>query len=319
MQRLAGFSRRLPAVLYSQQRAGHALNVPDYTVHSAVTAFQNGIPSELVRELKAHEQKWDFWTSSDAFTPKDNFPGLLGFKLVPYGQTWVLTSGKVLPSGYHFFTPVVDKIKAIKSSHTIVSGVFSEEVVAKNGKTVEAYAVVYFKVTDFKKSTFYLDPETNKVDSERTLAKLTQRLLAREIGNVTASETGTLSEADQKTLNEKLTSSLKAKESELGLSIESVEVRGAFPVELQVPVKVRALEAPAPAPETVGHSLSNDYWADALTPPFFEKNKFGGRKEDKTPATVSLVWSIPSPPDFHHFNHIPRACVNPTETSVEKA
>ena len=39
-----------------------------------------------------------------------------------------------------------------------------------------------------------------------------------------------------------------------------------------------------------------DYWADVITPPFFEKLKFGGRKEYKTLATNDLVWSIPSPP-----------------------
>jgi hypothetical protein len=43
-----------------------------------------------------------------------------------------------------------------------------------------------------------------------------------------------------------------------------------------------------------------------LTPPFFEKKTFGSRKEALTPAAVSLEWSIPSPPDYHHFNMIPK-------------
>jgi hypothetical protein len=53
-----------------------------------------------------------------------------------------------------------------------------------------------------------------------------------------------------------------------------------------------------------GHNLSADYWSEVLSPPFFEKVKFGSQKELKTPAAVSLEWSIPSPPDFHHFNMV---------------
>lgn len=236
---------------------------------------------------------------------------------MPFGQTWVLEDGKVLPSGVHFLLPGVHKVKAIKSAHTVVSGVFSEEIVSKNGQTVEAYAVVYFKVADFKKSAFYVDPETNKADSEKAVSKLVQRFLAREVPTVEVNGEGVI--ADGEALGEKLLGYLKGKESEFGLVFESAEVRGAFPVSMQVPLKIRALEAPLPAPGTAGHNLSNDYWADALTPPFFEKNVFGSRKEDKTPAAVSLVWAIPSPPDFHHFNHLPRVCINASEvTSVEK-
>ena len=145
------------------------------------------------------------------------------------------------------------------------------------------------------------------------------RGLHGNIPTIEASETGVLNEADSKRITEKLNTYLKSMEAELGLTIEKVELRGAFPVEMKVPLKTRALDSPEPGPDAVGHNLSNDYWADVLTPPFFEKYKFGGRKEDKTPATVNLIWSIPSPPDFHHFNHIPRTCVNPPETSVEKA
>ena len=45
--------------------SSHSLTVP--YAHVAVTPFQNGIPSEQVRELHPTEKKWDFWTSSDAF------------------------------------------------------------------------------------------------------------------------------------------------------------------------------------------------------------------------------------------------------------
>lgn len=317
---LAAVRRLTNATRVINQTASlHALNVPDYTVHSAVTPFQNGIPVEKVRDLHPWEAKWDFWTSSDAFTSKDFMPSYFGYKLVPYGQTWVLENGNVLQSGWHFLLPMVHKVKAVKSAHSVVSGVFSEEIATKNGKNVEVYAVVYFKVTDFKKSAFYVDPESNKVDSERAVSKTVQRFLSREVPAFSAQEDGSLAPADVKALTEKLFDALKTKESQLGLAFEHVEVRGAFSSAANVPDKIRALEAPEPSPERVGHNLSNDYWADVLSPAYFEKYLYGGRKEEKTPASVSLVWCIPSPPDFHHFNHNPRVCVSASEGSVQKA
>lgn len=46
-------------------RSSHSLYVP--YVHHAVTALENGIPKEKVRELRPEESQWDFWTSSEAF------------------------------------------------------------------------------------------------------------------------------------------------------------------------------------------------------------------------------------------------------------
>jgi hypothetical protein len=77
-----------------------------------------------------------------------------------------------------------------------------------------------------------------------------------------------------------------------------------------VPDKIRALEQPMRAPDAAGHGLSADYWQDSLTPPFFESQKFGSRYEAVTPAAVSLEWSIPSPPDYHHFNEVPKLVVS---------
>ena len=84
---------------------------------------------------------------------------------------------------------------------------------------------------------------------------------------------------------------------------------------------MRALNPPLVEPDTPGHNLSNDYWADhVLTPPFFEKRKFGSEKEARTPAAVSLEWSVPSPPDYHHFNMVPKVTVAPpAEGKVAKA
>ena len=69
-------------------------------------------------------------------------------------------------------------------------------------------------------------------------------------------------------------------------------------------------------PTQIGHGLSNDYWADELTPPYFEKKKYGSEYEPVTPAAVSLEWSIPSPPDYHHFNMIPKM-VAPAQGKIE--
>ena len=67
---------------------------------------------------------------------------------------------------------------------------------------------------------------------------------------------------------------------------------------------MRAFSPPLPEKDAPGHNLSADYWAEVLPPPFFEKFKFGSRKELKAAAAVSLEWSIPSPPDYHHYNMV---------------
>lgn len=86
---------------------------------------------------------------------------------------------------------------------------------------------------------------------------------------------------------------------------------GAFPKEMAVDERLRALEAPMRAPGAPGHGLSADYWADSLPPPYFEKKKYGTANEGGTPATTTLEWCIPSPPDFHHFNMVPKMVAAP--------
>jgi hypothetical protein len=75
-------------------------------------------------------------------------------------------------------------------------------------------------------------------------------------------------------------------------------------IEKQLREKVRAYHTPGQEPDSAGHGLSADYWADVLTPPMFEKFRYGSNRQLKTAAAVSLEWSIPSPPDFHHFNMV---------------
>lgn len=101
-----------------------------------------------------------------------------------------------------------------------------------------------------------------------------------------------------------LKAALVAKSDELSLEVLDVEVRGIYPVEFGLRDKIRAMDPAVPDDDAAGHNLSADYWADVLTPPFFEKNRYGSNKEIRTPATVSLEWCIPSPPDYHHFNMV---------------
>ena len=180
----------------------------------------------------------------------------------------------------------------------------------KSGKAKDAYAVVYYKVVDHQLSAYYVDAETNKVDSERAAAKYARKLLVKEVAAHDS--------FDQKTFSEKLLAALKTKEKEFGLEYTAVELRGVWDVEENVPDKIRAMEIPHPDFDAPGHDLPNDYWADQLTPAFFDKMTYGSAKVPRTPAAVSLEWSIPSPPDFHHFNEIPKLCVAPSTSDAPK-
>ncbi|KAJ3220385.1 hypothetical protein HDU67_000052 [Dinochytrium kinnereticum] len=285
--------------------ASHSLTVP--YAHLAVTPFENGVPVEQVRELAPLEKKWDFWTTSDAFLAVK--PTLGGYSRVPYGEVWVIERGsstRLLTEGSHILLPFVDKVKAIKNTNTISMGIVSPTVKSADGASVNAYAVVYLNVTDYIKSACYVDPESNQADSERAAAKIVKRLLEQEIAQVSVGEAGILSEGAAKTLSDKISATLKAKSDDFGLEIAAVEIRGAFSSALNLPDKLRALDPPLLLPEQAGHNLANDYWADVITPPFFQKRKFGNEKEVVTPATVTLEWAVPSPPDYHHFNEVPR-------------
>ncbi|KAI9342900.1 hypothetical protein BDR26DRAFT_858956 [Obelidium mucronatum] len=290
-----------PAALRQAVRFSHGLVVP-YT-HTGVASFANGVPTEQVRELHPVEKKWDFWTSSDAFLGAK--PTVGGFTQVPYGEVWVLENGSVLKEGSHFLAPFT-KVRAVKNIHTISFGVVSPALKSQDGVSVNAYAVAYIKVTDAGKSANYIDPESNNFDSERAAAKIVKRTLEQNIATISVGNSGTLLDSTASALASKIEAALKAKESEYGISVEGVEIRGAFPSHLNIPDKLRALDPPLLLEHQAGHGLSADYWTDVLTPAFFQKYKYGNRKEVVTPATVSLEWNIPSPPDYHHFNELPR-------------
>jgi hypothetical protein len=128
--------------------------------------------------------------------------------------------------------------------------------------------------------------------------------LAEQIPKLSLTSSDKISESDSTSLGAALLAALKSHEQKLGLSFESVEIRGLFPSALGVPSKLRALEEPHPDFDAPGHGLSNDYWEDVMTPPYFRKETFGSAKQPVTPAVSSLEWSVPSPPDFHHFNEV---------------
>ncbi|KAI8914613.1 hypothetical protein EDD86DRAFT_199705 [Gorgonomyces haynaldii] len=305
----ARFARRF------QVRQSHGLVVP-YT-HNPFTQFVNGVPAEQVRELTQYEKQWEFWTTSTAFY--STVPKTTGLTTVPAGEVWIVERGgkfsRALTAGSQFLFPVFDKIKTVKLSTTVLSGVLAPSVTTKSGKAVDAYAVLYYNVTNPATSAYFVDPETNLQDSERAAAKTARKVLAQEVAKL---QSETLTDAEKQNIAAVIQSALKAKSSDYGLEFTHVEVRGAFPVESSVSDKIRALEPPHPDFDAPGHDLPNDYWAPLLTPAFFEKMTYGSAKAPKTPAAVSLEWNIPSPPDFHHFNEIPKLTANPAESAAPK-
>jgi hypothetical protein len=121
------------------KRLGHSLVVP-YT-HSPFTNFEKGIP---VKQVRDSVEKWDFWSTSTAFYPTT--PKATGLVTVPKGERWIIERNsnfnRVLESGDHFLIPFVDKIKTVKLSSVIATGVHAP---SKDG---DAYAVAYFTVVD---------------------------------------------------------------------------------------------------------------------------------------------------------------------------
>ena len=127
-----------------------------------------------------------------------------------------------------------------------------------------------------------------------------------------------LKEKDRLNIENKLLESMREQQSEWGLDFIKIEFRGSWDVKEIVPDKIRAYGLPEIDYTTPGHDLSPDYWGDMLTPKFFFRNKFGSQKDVVTRTAPSWEWSIPSPPDFHHFNQLPRVCVAPEEEELHK-
>jgi len=296
-------------------RLGHTLIVP--YCHRPVTKFTADlVPEDQVRELKPSEGKWEFWTSSPAFAP--TMPKTRGVVSVPIGESWVVerlgSYNRTLQSGVSFILPFVESVKSVKNTTLSSLGFISTEINTPHG-LFDAYAVLHYKVADASISTYYVDPETNKQDSERAASRILRKALSTKV--LTLSSTA-LSAADKEKLGEEILEGFKKDAGALGLSAEKVEIRGVFPQSQQVPQKLRAYEYPAVDLDGPGHDLEADYWTEVLSPPYFQKMKYGSSYVPVTPITPSMEWNIPSPPDFHHFNMQPKVTVAPEEEELKK-
>jgi len=90
------------------------------------------------------------------------------------------------------------------------------------GASVDAYGTALYRVVDPKTSAYYLDPETNKADSERAAARVLRKALAAAVADVSASSLS----SDLKTqVGAKVLESIKKREAELGLAFDLVEIR----------------------------------------------------------------------------------------------
>lgn len=101
-----------------------------------------------------------------------------------------------------------------------------------------------------------MDAETNKTDSERAASRLLRKSLSKLIAQVETN--GPLSSSVKKSLAQSVLDEIKAAQDGLGLVFESVEIRGAFGVAENVPVKIRACEAPMVDLSGPGHDLAAD-------------------------------------------------------------
>lgn len=237
---------------------------------------------------------------------------------VPVGEQWVIQSGgkykKTISTGSHFLMPLVDSVKCVKQTGLCSLGVFAPKITLKDGKVVDCYAVAYYYVTNASKSAYFKDPESNKYDSERTAARAIKKSLSSALSNG-ASNTEIISQV-MKTLGQK--------QQDWGLEFKNIELRilcllgGVFDTAENVPAKIRAYDPPMPDFNTPGHDLKADYWSDHLSPPFFFKNTYGSSRRPQDSTVPSMEWSIPSPPDFHHFNMQPKVAVAPEEEELAK-
>ena len=87
-----------------------------------------------------------------------------------------------------------------------------------NNKLVDCYAVCYYTITNASKSHYYVDPESNKLDSERTAARVVKKTLKNILEQTT--KTTEISEQVLKTLQQK--------QHDWGLEFKSVEIRKNF-------------------------------------------------------------------------------------------
>jgi regulator of protease activity HflC (stomatin/prohibitin superfamily) len=80
--------------------------------------------------------------------------------------------------------PFIESIKVVKMKTVVVCGQVARAVQSKDGVSVDAYCVAYFKVTDPAKSTYCRSEQGKIVDSERLASSSLGKLLRLAVENV---------------------------------------------------------------------------------------------------------------------------------------
>lgn len=170
-----------------------------------------------------------------------------GVKVVPQSETRVIERlgrfHSVLSPGLNFIIPFVDRPKVIYTrrienaigGRTVVRTVTtpvidlreqvydfpSQQVITRDNVTTEINALIYFQITDPKKSVYEIDNLPNAIE------KLTQTSLRNVIGEMELDET--LSSRD--TINAKLQSILDDATNKWGVKVNRVELQDITPPE----------------------------------------------------------------------------------------
>ncbi|KAI9009171.1 hypothetical protein DFJ74DRAFT_687250 [Hyaloraphidium curvatum] len=276
-----------------------------------IVPFVDGIPVAQARAITEREKTWVFWSTTNY--GKKPSPGFIN--IVPASEQWVIESGgrfsKVAGPGWNVLLPFIHKVKAVKSVHGTTLGVLSRKAKSKTGD-VDAYAVIYAKYSDLSKVSHH---NSGSMDGELELVTYASKVMAEAVAGVATP----LSESDRAALASKVKAGIANRAAELGLTVETVEFRDAWPVSAEVPDRLVALEkAPRPSWDHT-HHLANDYWAQIMPPLFFTKFRYGNLREPETLATVGLEWNLPSPPEYHHYHAgLPKLVIGPEQAAELK-
>jgi len=217
--------------------------------------------------------------------------------VVPQGEQWIIESGgrfsKVAGPGINVLLPFIHKVKAVKAASGTTLGVLSRKAKSKTGE-VDAYAVLYTQYSDFSKVAHH----GGQMDGELELVQHAQKVMADAVAEFSSP----LSDADRASLSAKVKAGVAARAAEVGLTVENVEFRDAWPVSSDMPARLVSLEKPPRPTWDHTHHLSNDYWSEVMPPLFFTKYRYGNLREPETSTAGSLEWCLPSPPEFHHYH-----------------
>lgn len=128
--------------------------------------------------------------------------------------------------------------------------------------------------------------------------------LANEASKYSFKGDGVIDANVEKKLIDDLKEALAENSTNYGMKIMKIEIRGAWDVAQEVPLRMYSVEPEADRPDVDLSVLPNDYWTEVLEPPPFLRYTYGSEKMIDTPAVTSLEWAVPSPPDYHHYNMV---------------